>query len=91
MEGLSLTEDDSGELSEIDESDWKNLGDKIDCVISDKYLKVPTAVTFSRRRGRSAADISASNSMLKTVENSSTSSKRGARVHVLMLLRDAVV
>ena len=69
MERLSLTEDDSGDLSEIDESDWKNLGDKIEYVINDKYLKVATAVTFSRRRGRSAADISASNSMLKTVEN----------------------
>ena len=74
MQSLSLTEDDiTGEFLEIDESDWLNLGGKVEYVLEDKYIAVPTVLTFGRRRGRSAADISASNKLLKTVENKLTS------------------
>ena len=74
MQSLSLTEDDiTGEFLEIDESDWQNLGGKVEYVLEDKYIAVPTVLTFGRRRGRSAADISASNKLLKTVENKLTS------------------
>ena len=53
MQSLSLTEDDiTGEFLEIDESDWLNLGGKVEYVLEDKYNAVPTVLTFGRRRGR---------------------------------------
>ena len=45
METLKLSlKDDTEELEEVDQSLWENLGEKIEEILEDKYVKAQTAI-----------------------------------------------
>ena len=45
METLKLSlKDDTEELEEVDQSLWENLGEKIEDILEDKYVKAQTAI-----------------------------------------------
>ena len=74
MSKLKLTLDEqTGEFEEIDESLWPKLGQELDSVLEGRYVSVQTVLEVAPRRGRSASDISANQSLLQTVENRLTS------------------
>ena len=89
MTSLKLgMEEESGELTEIDESLWPKLGSKLESVIEDEYVTAQTSLDVGRRRGRSRADIPASLDVLTTVENRMTSLCKGLVKHLERRLGD---
>ena len=82
MENLKLTEDEvTGEMTEINQQLWENIGGKLDFVLSGDYLSVQTSLEIGPRRGRSSADVSASNSLFRSVENKLASLCKHLRKH----------
>ena len=70
MSNLKLKmNEETGEMSEIDQSLWPILGAKLDSVIDNEYVQAETALDFGRRRGRSAEDFSPNLDLLTTAEN----------------------
>ena len=50
MENLKLTEDEvTGEMTEINQQLWENIGDKLDFVLSGDYLSVQTSLEIGTR------------------------------------------
>ena len=78
MKTLKLeVDEDTGEVEEINQSLWHKLGDKLESVLEDSYVKAQTVLDVGRRRGRSAADIPGSLDVLVTVQNRITSLCKG--------------
>ena len=87
MEKLRLSvSDDTGEVDEIDQLLWPNLGEHVNKIMDDEYVSVQTAMGQGRRMGRSKGDISASLSVLTSVENKLTSLVRNIVKHLELRL-----
>ena len=70
MSSLKLTvNDETGEVQEIDESLWPQLGQKLDAILEGRYVSVQTVLEAGPRRGRSSDDIAACKTLMQTVEN----------------------
>ena len=65
--------DETDEVSEIDESIWPRLGEKMELVLEGRYVSAQTILDAGNRRGRSSSDIPASLDILSTVQNRITS------------------
>ena len=74
--------EDTGELSEIDQSLWPKLGESIDAVMDERYVSVQTTLNPGRRMEGSKDDIPLSNSLLLTAENKLTSLVKNLAMHL---------
>ena len=87
MEKLQLSvNDETGEVDEVDQSLWPNLGKHLNKIMNDEYVSVQTAMGQGRRMGRSKGDISSSLSVLTSVENNLTSLVRNIVKHLELRL-----
>ena len=80
-------DEDTGEVEEINQSLWPKLGDKLESVLEDSYVKAHTALDVERRRRRSAANIPGSIDVLVTVQNRIISLCKGLQEHLQKRLR----